>query len=223
MSSLLSSLMRLFITFVFPRIFSAVFIERFIGLISITIYFAVTSFKIYSILKKSIIIIAIFLAIAFILFAVIIKPDLFKISKLFKKFKKLKKAGQKFNSFNKVLDSYKDKNIYLFFAVITNFAADLFVVLSYYLLSLSLGLNLSFMTFLFMVTVIFVFTGIPISIGGLGIRENTIVFILTRFEVSDSTAVTFSLLVLFMYIFTAVVGGIIYFFKNIFYKSKSFI
>jgi hypothetical protein len=79
------------------------------------------------------------------------------------------------------------------------------------------------MTFLFLVAVIFVFTGIPISIGGLGVRENTIVFILTRFGVSNNEAVIYSFLVLFMYIFAAFLGGITYLLKNIFYKSKTFI
>jgi glycosyltransferase 2 family protein len=114
---------------------SAVFIERFLGLIAITIYFLITSFSIYSILKKSIIVIAIFLGIAFILFTMVIKPNLFSINKLFKKFKKLKRAEEKFYSFNEILNSYKHKFLYLCFGMIANFGADLFIVFSYYLLS----------------------------------------------------------------------------------------
>jgi hypothetical protein len=76
---------------------------------------------------------------------------------------------------------------------------------------------------MFIVPVIFVFTGIPISIGGLGVRENTIVFMLTRFGISSSDAVAFSLFILFVFILNAIAGGVIYLFKNIFFRLRTII
>ncbi|MHB8280986.1 MAG: lysylphosphatidylglycerol synthase transmembrane domain-containing protein [Candidatus Humimicrobiaceae bacterium] len=202
---------------------SAVFLERFFGLISIAIYFSITSFSIYKIMKNYVIIISIFLAIAFVLFSMIIKPQFFKIDRLFKRFKKLEKIEKKFASFKNVLKIYKDKIPYLIMGIFLNLIADVLIMAMYYFVSISLGLNLSFMSFVFIVPVIFVFTGIPISIGGLGVRGNAIVFMLTRFGVSNNNAVVFSFLVLFVFIFNAVAGGIIYLFKNIFYRLKTFI
>lgn len=202
---------------------SSIVIERFFGLISIIIYFLITSFSLYKLLKHSIIIISIFLVVAFLLFFMIIRPQLFKIDRLLKKFKKLKKIWKNFDSFNSAINSYKNKWPQLILALTLNFLSQSIFTLMFYFASISLGLNINFMVFVFVVPVVFVFIGIPISIGGLGIRENTIVFLLTKFNVSNDQAVAFSLLILFVYIFSAVVGGMVYLFKNIFYKSKGFI
>jgi uncharacterized protein (TIRG00374 family) len=202
---------------------SSVFLERFFGFISIVIYFAATSFSIYKILKNYVIIITIFLFIALILFLLIIKPELFKADKLFKKFKRLSKIEKKFNSFKNVLTSYKNKIPYLMGGFFLNIVADTLIMIMYYFVSISLGLNLSFISFMFIVPVIFVFTGIPISIGGLGVRENVIIFMLTRFGISDANAVAFSVFILFVFVVNAIIAGIIYLFKNIFSKSKTII
>jgi len=202
---------------------SAVFLERFFGLISITLYFLISSFTTFKVLGRSAIIILIFLVIAFLLFSIIIKPRFFKIDKFFARFKKLSKFEKKFNSFNEILTSYKDKWIYIIGAMIFNLIAQTLVMVSYYFIVLSLEIKISFMLFFLIVPVIFVLTGIPISIGGLGVRENTFVFLLKKFGVSNDLAVAASFLVLFTTIFNALLGGIIYLTKSIFYKSKSFI
>jgi glycosyltransferase 2 family protein len=203
--------------------FSSILIQRFFGLISIVVYFAITSFSLYQILKHSIILITVFLAIAFLLFFVVIRPKFFRIDRLFRKFEKMKNIEKGFNSFNDTIETYKNKWLHLILGLVLNFISQSVVVIMFYFVSLTLGLKLNFMVFVFIVPVIFVFMGIPISIGGLGIRENTIVFLLTKFNVSNDQAVVFSLLILFIYIFTAAVGGLMYLIKNIFYKSKGFI
>jgi len=153
----------------------------------------------------------------------IIKPEFFRIDRLFKKFKKLGKIEKGFTSFKNVMNIYSCKISYLILGIFLNLVADVFIMVTYYFVSLSIGLDLNFMTFAFIVPVIFVFTGIPISIGGLGVRENTIIFMLSGFGVSNSTAVLFSFLILFVFVFDGVLGGIIYLCKNIFYKSRTFI
>ncbi len=202
---------------------STVIIERFFGLICITVYFIITAFSLYSILRQSIVLISIFLAIAFLLFSIIIRPKFFRIDRLFRRFKRLEKVEKKIISFNDAINAYKNKWPYLALGLTINFISQSLFMVLFYFVSLSLGLNLNFMTFVFVVPIIFVLTGIPISIGGLGVRENTIVFLLTNFGVSNEQAVVFSFLILFEHLFTASLGGIVYFFKNIFYKSRGFI
>lgn len=202
---------------------SAVITERFLSVISMLVYFAITSFSLYSMLKKSIIIIAVFLFIALILFIVVLRPKFFRIDRIFKRFKKLNKIEKKIESFNNAVNLFRNKMPHLLTGLLFTFIAQGFYMLLYYFISLSLGLDLSFTSFIFILPVIFVLTGIPISIGGLGVRENTIIFLLARFGVSNEQAVVFSILIMFEHLFTAGLGGIIYLFKNIFYKSKSFI
>jgi uncharacterized protein (TIRG00374 family) len=202
---------------------SAVVTERFFSVISMIVYFAITSFSLYSMLKKSIIIIAVFLLIAIILFIAILRPKLFRIDKFFKRFKRLEKFEKKIESFNNAVELFKNKWPHIILGIFFTFAAQFLYMILYYSISLALGLDLKFTIFIFILPVIFVLTGIPISIGGLGVRENTIIFLLTRFGVSNEQAVVFSVLIMFEHLFTAGVGGVIYLFKNIFYKSKGFI
>ncbi len=202
---------------------STVIMERFFSVIAIITYFTITSFSLYSILKNSIIMIAVILAAAVLLFIVILRPKLFRIDRLFKRFKRLKKLEKGIENFNNAVNLFRGKWLYLFLGLLFTFIAQCFYIVIYYFLSLSLGMEVSLMTFAFIVPVVFVLTGIPISIGGLGVRENIIVFLMTRFGVSNDQAVAFSLLVMFLTLFTAGIGGIIYLFKNIFYKSKGFI
>ena len=65
---------------------SAIFLQRFFGLISITLYFLVSSFATFKILGNSVIVISVFLAIAFLLFLMIINPRFFKIDRFFARF-----------------------------------------------------------------------------------------------------------------------------------------
>ncbi len=205
------------------RCASAVFMERFLGLISITVFFVATSFSIYSLLKNYIIVIAVFLVIAFVLFLLLAKPRLFKVDRIFYKYNKIQKFWPKIQGFSDSVASYRNRLPYLALSFAINICCQMLFTVMFYFISVSLGLNISFMTYAFMVPVIYVLTGIPISIGGLGVRENTIVFLLTGFGVSNEEAVVFSLIVLFIHIFNAMLGGLVYLFRNIFYRSKGFI
>jgi len=51
---------------------------------------------------------------------------------------------------------------------------------------------------------------IPISIGGIGLRESSIVFIMVALGVANDKAALCSLLILFMLVLVGIVGGIIY-------------
>jgi uncharacterized protein (TIRG00374 family) len=202
---------------------SAVFIQRFFGLITITIFFVATSFSIYRMLKNYVIVIAVFLGIAFVLFTLLAKPSLFKIDRMFLKFARIRKFWSKIQGFSDAVSSYKNRLPRLLLGLAINICCQMLFTVMFYFISISLGLDISFMTLAFMVPVIFVLIGIPISIGGLGVRENVIVFLLLSFGIANEKAVAFSLIVLFVHIFNAAIGGIVYLFRNIFYRSKGFI
>jgi len=202
---------------------SAVFIQRFFGLITIAIFFTATSFSIYSMLKNYVIIIAVFLGIAFVLFTLLAKPSLFKIDRIFIRFAKIRKFWPKIQGFSDAVLSYRNRVPRLLLGLVINICCQMLFTVMFYFISISLGLDISFMTLAFMVPVIFVLIGIPVSIGGLGVRENLIVFLLLSFGVANEKAVAFSLIVLFVHIFNAAIGGIVYLIRNIFYRSKGFI
>lgn len=202
---------------------SSALLERFMGLISLSIYLALSFVSIYKIFDRGIITIIIFLAVAYFLFTVIIRPKLFGLDKLFKKIRFLEKFGNKMISFSETFDVYGKRSGSLVLAFTINMVTQVCVIFCYYFVNLSLGLGMSPFDFFFIVPIIFVVTGIPISIGGLGVRENILVLLLGTFGITNERALVFSFLVLIVYLFKAFVGGIVYLFKSIFYRTKGFV
>ena len=66
-------------------------------------------------------------------------------------------------------------------------------------------------------------SSVPITIGGMGIRENALVFAIENFGISRADATLFSFIVLSIILFNALIGGLAYLLKNIFYRSKGII
>ena len=62
---------------------------------------------------------------------------------------------------------------------------------------------------------------IPVSIGGIGLRENTLVFILISMGVSSEVAGIHSLLVFFMLVLIGIIGGIVYLVRPYFEKRSA--
>ena len=83
-------------------------------------------------------------------------------------------------------------------------------IFAVFLLSQSIGLDISLVYFLTIMPIIFVITMIPVSIGGLGIREGSFVFFLTREGVSTVNALSLSLLFYAQIIIIGIIGAIIY-------------
>jgi uncharacterized protein (TIRG00374 family) len=202
---------------------SSVFLERFFGLISIIIFFAATSFSIYRLLKNYVILITVFLVMAVIMFILLAKPGLFKIDRIFKKFRKLQGIWIKIQSFSDAVMSYRKKIPQLILGLILNLVCQLIYTFIFYFVSKALELNIGISTFAFMVPVTYVLSGIPISIGGLGVRENTIVFLLVSFGVLNEKAVVFSVIILFIHIANGAIGGLIYLLRNLFFRTRGFI
>ena len=95
------------------------------------------------------------------------------------------------------------------------YSAIVFIALSteYYVL---LSGNHSISYFDTMITVIFIWGAglIPISISGVGVRENIAVLLLARFGIPDSTAVGFSLLIFFINTIIPALIGTVFIYKK---------
>ncbi|MBC7333572.1 MAG: flippase-like domain-containing protein [Actinobacteria bacterium] len=155
------------------------------------------------------------------LISALINPYIFKIDVLFRKFKILSKIRPQVKKFQETFSSYwKDKKKALVMCLLYNFLVHVLVTLSYYFASMTVGLGLRFISFLFILPFSAMVANLPISIGGLGVRENTLAFILSLIGISESKAAIFSFLVLFIVLFNALIGGLVYLFKNIFFSTR---
>ena len=105
--------------------------------------------------------------------------------------------------------------------LIYSFLLQFAVILNYYLASLAVGIDLGITAFLFMVPVISIITMIPISIGGIGLRENAIVIIMAGLGVMEEKAAVCSLLILVMLLIVGIIGGIVYILRPYFEKPRT--
>jgi uncharacterized protein (TIRG00374 family) len=80
----------------------------------------------------------------------------------------------------------------------------------YYSLGLSLGEERKFIDFLYLIPAVTLATLLPLSIGGLGVREWTFVSLFTEAGMSMQTAVSISVLNLFLKVATGPIGAILY-------------
>lgn len=91
-------------------------------------------------------------------------------------------------------------------------AADIF---SSYLISQALHLNISLSVFFTIMPFVYICTILPVSLGGIGVREGTLVFFLSKIGILSSDAVALSFLIYINRIIVGAVGGTIHiFWKN---------
>ncbi len=84
------------------------------------------------------------------------------------------------------------------------------VVLHFYLIARAVGIPLGIGPFFFVVPVATLLTMLPVSINGIGIRENAFVFLLSPFAVSPSTAIAFTWIGFGMILVYGAMGGVVY-------------
>lgn len=84
------------------------------------------------------------------------------------------------------------------------------VVLHYYLISQSLQLPIPLLSFFLIIPLAIVIMMLPISINGIGLRENIYILFFAAFGVSEANAVAFAWIAFSMVVIQGVLGGIVY-------------
>ncbi len=97
-------------------------------------------------------------------------------------------------------------------------AADIIMI---FLLSRALRLDLPLIVFFAAIPLVYVATLLPISLGGLGIREGTLVFLLAQYGIAASDAAMLSFLTYLSYVFVGSVGGIVQLVETLYIKKAN--
>ena len=112
------------------------------------------------------------------------------------------------------LMEYKTKRGIICNGFLLSFIIQLIYVLEVYLLSFAIGLNVPIIYFFIFIPIINVISAIPITIGGLGLREYsfTILFnmFFTELGVTSDQAVSLSMLIFASMILISLLGGVEY-------------
>ncbi len=116
----------------------------------------------------------------------------------------------------KVLDAvhtYREEKTMLFFGYVIALLAQALTVILNYIIALAIGLHISLGFLFFAVPISFLVTLFP-SVNGLGVRDWSYVVLLSKVGVSNSSAVSISILVLAVQVFTSLFGGVLWVFEK---------
>lgn len=110
--------------------------------------------------------------------------------------------------------SYKNHGLVLFQVFILALLFYLLTITGMWLLALSINLNAPMHYFFIFLPIIFIIETIPISIGGIGVRESAYIYFFSMAGFSSSLAVSLSFLHFFLGIVNSSIGGIIFVFRR---------
>jgi len=189
---------------------SVVLVERFSGVVSGASYAVIALFLGFTAIgEQSVIIpIVIFFTFSLVIGFLIINPSILKLDRLVARISFLNKIRKRLKNIYNTLRSFKQAKLSLFLALILSFAMQFMIILEYYLAAKALDIDLGLVAFVFISPVVAIITMLPISIGGLGLRENALVFILVAMGVANERAAVFSLLILVMFLALGILGGL---------------
>lgn len=85
-------------------------------------------------------------------------------------------------------------------------------IIASFILANSIGISLPLSPFFVIIPIIYIVTLLPISLGGLGVREGALTYLLSGFGVAPADAVICALLIYLNRLFVSSIGGVIQFF-----------
>lgn len=119
---------------------------------------------------------------------------------------------------NRISDKLRDIYLALYYiqqdrrlfrkAITVSALVEIFEILSVLMLSYAIGDRIDPIFFFLFLPIVWVILVIPIAIGGLGLREAVFVFFFTQVGMSDTHAITLSLLYYSLYAVTGILSGI---------------
>jgi hypothetical protein len=123
----------------------------------------------------------------------------------------LARLKSKVLSFREVILAYRHRWVPFCQALAWALLLQINVILYYYLIGLAFGLRVAFLDYFIFIPIVLLIQTIPITIGGLGLRESAYITVFRYYGVAARTAVSFSLVAdLAVGLLVGLIGGIIY-------------
>ena len=196
------------------EVIATVFLDRLSGYVGLVIL-AVTALligwdlvQIRAVLVSVIIITLILIAVLVVIFNTFVYKKLNSL--LYSS--KAGKIRELITSLHEEIHLYRGRKKVLINNVLLSVLIQVLSPLSFYIIALSLGLNQSLIYFMIFFPVIGAITLLPISIGGLGLRDATTVFFFSRIGVPKDLSFAMSLSGFFFILVVGICGGLIYVF-----------
>jgi uncharacterized protein (TIRG00374 family) len=161
--------------------------------------------------KLLIILILIFFIIAVLVILIMLFPDYFRLNKMFRKLKFLHKWEDKLRQVYDTFKAFRKFKLVLLITIILSLILQFTFTLNYSFCAQGFGItNLRLIAYIFIIQISSILTMIPISIGGIGVREGTFVVLVGALGGPKNIAAIVSIAVLIMILIPGIIGGIIY-------------
>ncbi len=187
-----------------------VLVERFVGFFSFVIFAFIGSFLLLSSLPWKIHFVVWGITVAYTILFSLVFSDFFSIDKI-------PIVNRLSRSFNEIK---KNKRI-LFNAFLISILYQFVSIYLRYMIALAFGIEISFLPFLVFIPLINLVTLLPISFGGLGLREIAFVYTFSNIGgLSEESALVLSIGSYIMLIINALMGAVLFFYDNIILNIK---
>jgi len=193
---------------------AVIVVDRFMGLVTLLIFVIISTFFDNEIFKyvPSLWIWISFLSIcAIIIITFLLFPPLNLFDKLRNNQNKvISKIGSIFYKFGDACSKFRNDKPVLIKGMLLSVILQTNVVFYYYLISLALGISVPFFVFFLIIPLTIFIMMLPISMNGIGLRENALFFFLSFYGVVKSQAIAFAWLEYGMLLILGIIGGIVY-------------
>lgn len=113
-------------------------------------------------------------------------------------------------SFYNSLHGFRHQKKLLLRILLLSFAVQLLRILTHYWAARALGVRISFFYFLLFIPIVALVASLPISLGGLGVREQSAVTLFSQIGLASAQVVAFEFLAYLVAIAASLPGGIIF-------------
>jgi uncharacterized protein (TIRG00374 family) len=191
-----------------------IMIDRFLGLLALIILVIVSTFLSIEVSSKipslTLWITFFSLAAAFVISFILWPPISLFIKIKDNSNKLISKIGKILYKFGNAFAQFSNNKRVLFKSLILSFLLQANVVFYYYLISVALGFDVHIINFSLIIPLTVFVLMIPISVNGIGLRENVLFFFFSFFGIAKTQVIAFAWIEFSMLLLLGVIGGVIY-------------
>ncbi len=197
---------------------AVIFVDRFLGLFALMI-FAFTAVFFASQISSRVPYLSFWVVLGFIAMALVIWIIFFPAKKLSDFISKIKipfsaKLQRILEKIIKAFWAFKGQKSVLLKALGLSFILQANVVTYYFLISTSLEFSIPYYNFFLIVPLAIFIMMLPISINGIGLRENAFFFFLASFAIAKPDAIAFAWIEYGILLIQGILGGLVYIFRR---------
>jgi len=130
-----------------------------------------------------------------------------------RKFQWIKNSRFLYNSLTRIqqlAETFKKKPSIILKAIALSLGSTTLIICCYFILSLSLNIHIEFSLLCFVIPMSFIASAAPVSIGGMGVREGTVIFLLTTLGIPTEEAISLSVAYLCVLLLSTLPGGLLF-------------